>query len=127
MLAPRGDGSLSLFWHYDVTAGTRAKAIRMGALSVPWRETPGITRACEATRPAAQDRAPDVRRRSWRPGADHSQKACAACGTVAIRREDPAEPRGYRIAYLGANGPSSIVAHFAASEEQVNVERPDAA
>jgi hypothetical protein len=86
-----------------------------------------LLRACETTRPAAHDRAPDVRGRSWRPGADHSQKACAACGTVAIRREDPAEPRGYRIAYLGANGPSSIVAHFAASEEQVNVERPDAA
>jgi len=101
---PQGDGSPSSFWHYDVTAGMRAKAIRMGALSVP-RETPGIMRAREATRAAAQDRAPDVRRHSWRPGADHSQKVCAACGTVAIRREDPAEPRGYRIAYLRGGRP----------------------
>ncbi len=102
---PRGDGSPSRFWHYDVTAGMRAKAIRMGALSVPWRKTPGIMRAREADKAVAQERAPDVRKHSWRLGADQSQTACEACGTVAIRREDPAEPRGYRITYLRGGRP----------------------
>lgn len=49
--------------------------------------------------------APDVRRHSWRPAADHSRKACEACGTVVIRREDPAEPGGYRITYLRGGRP----------------------
>jgi hypothetical protein len=102
---PRGDGSPSPFWHYDVTASMCTKAIRMGALSVPWRKTPGIMRARETARAAAQEHAPDVGRHSWRLGADQSQTACEASGTVAIRREDPAEPRGYRVTCLRGGRP----------------------
>jgi hypothetical protein len=49
--------------------------------------------------------APDVRRHSWRPGAHHSQRTCEACGTVVIRREDPADPRGYGVTYLRGGWP----------------------
>jgi len=42
---PRGDGSPSPLWHYDVTAGKRQQAIRLGAVAVSWRELPEIIRA----------------------------------------------------------------------------------
>ena len=38
-------GKPSPFWHYDVTAGLRARAVALGALEVPARELPGICRA----------------------------------------------------------------------------------
>src|SRR5258708_368337 len=60
---PRGDGSRAPFWHYDVTAGVRAKAIRMGAQPPPWREMPDIMRAREAARQAAGERRPAPRPR----------------------------------------------------------------
>lgn len=31
-------------WHYDVTEPMRARAIRLGAVAVTWRETPQIIR-----------------------------------------------------------------------------------
>src|SRR6476646_10485315 len=37
---PRGDGSPSPHWHYDVTAGKRQQAIRLGAQPVTWH--PGV-------------------------------------------------------------------------------------
>jgi hypothetical protein len=52
---PRGDGTPSPFWHYDLTAGKRSQAIRLGARAVSWREMPGICRAREAGRQAAPD------------------------------------------------------------------------
>jgi Protein of unknown function (DUF4031) len=45
---PRADGRPSPFWHYDVTAGKRQQAIRLGAQPVTWRDTAQIIRAREA-------------------------------------------------------------------------------
>jgi hypothetical protein len=45
---PRGDGSASPYWHYDVTAGKRQQAIRLGAQPVTPRESIGIIREREA-------------------------------------------------------------------------------
>ena len=41
---PRGDGSPSPRWHYDVTAGKRQQAIRLGAQAVSWRDSAQIIR-----------------------------------------------------------------------------------
>jgi hypothetical protein len=51
-------GQPSPFWHYDVTAGKRAQAIRLGATPVPWRDSARIirdreTRSAEASCPSA--------------------------------------------------------------------------
>src|SRR5215472_10054988 len=45
---PRGDGSPSPFWHYDVTAGKRQQALRLGAQAVAWRDAPRLMREREA-------------------------------------------------------------------------------
>jgi hypothetical protein len=46
-------GKPSPFWHYDVTAGKRAQALRLGARAVAWRDLPGICQArAQATAPA---------------------------------------------------------------------------
>jgi hypothetical protein len=45
---PRGDGSPSPFWHYDVTAGKRQQALRLGAQPVAWRDASRIMREREA-------------------------------------------------------------------------------
>jgi hypothetical protein len=45
---PRGDGSPSPHWHYDLTAGKRQQAIRLGARPVTARESIEIIRAREA-------------------------------------------------------------------------------
>lgn len=50
---PRSDGTPSPFWHYDVTAGKRQQALRLGAQPVGWRDSPRIMRE----RDAAADRA----------------------------------------------------------------------
>jgi len=45
---PRGDGTPSALWHYDVTAPVRRKAVKAGAIEVTWRESVAIMRAREA-------------------------------------------------------------------------------
>src|SRR6266487_6591438 len=45
---PRGDGSPSPHWHYDLTAGKRQQAIRLGAQPVTSREAVEIIAAREA-------------------------------------------------------------------------------
>jgi hypothetical protein len=45
---PRGDGSPSPHWHYDLTAGKRQQAIRLGAQPVTSRESIEIIAAREA-------------------------------------------------------------------------------
>jgi hypothetical protein len=45
---PRGDGSPSPHWHYDLTAGKRQQAIRLGAQPVTSREAIEIIAAREA-------------------------------------------------------------------------------
>ena len=44
---PRGDGSPSPHWHYDVTAGMRAKAVQAGAQEITWRESVKVIRERE--------------------------------------------------------------------------------
>src|SRR5258708_349058 len=52
-------GKPSPFWHYDVTAGKRAQAVRLGAVEVPARQMPALMRAREPERQAArQNQAP---------------------------------------------------------------------
>jgi Protein of unknown function (DUF4031) len=41
---PRGDGTPSRHWHYDVTSGKRMRAIQLGAVPVGWRESVRIMR-----------------------------------------------------------------------------------
>ncbi len=55
---PRGDGSRSPHWHYDVTEGKRWQALKLGAREVEWRDTPGIMRERDA--PAAEGKRPEV-------------------------------------------------------------------
>ena len=39
---PRGEGTPSPYWHYDVTAGKRQRAIQLGAVPVTWHQAIGI-------------------------------------------------------------------------------------
>ncbi len=49
---PRGDGTPSPLWHYDVTAGKRRQAVAMGAREVSWRDSVKIMRAaCSLAEP----------------------------------------------------------------------------
>jgi Protein of unknown function (DUF4031) len=52
-------GKPSPFWHYDLTAGKRAQALRLGARAVSWRDLPGICRAREAGRQTSGTGTPD--------------------------------------------------------------------
>jgi hypothetical protein len=45
-------GKPSPFWHYDLTAGKRAQAVRLGAVEVSAREMPALMRARAARRQA---------------------------------------------------------------------------
>jgi len=47
-------GRRSPFWHYDVTAGKRMQAIRLGAQPVSWRDSARIIREREARSRQAQ-------------------------------------------------------------------------
>jgi hypothetical protein len=51
---PRGDGSPSPYWHYNLTAGKRQQAIRLGAQPVTSREAIEIIHAREARAGRAQ-------------------------------------------------------------------------
>jgi hypothetical protein len=60
-------GKPSPFWHYDLTAGKRQRAVQLGAVEVPAREMPRICREREARAAAAgprQDAKPARRSRS---------------------------------------------------------------
>jgi hypothetical protein len=46
-------GKPSPFWHYDVTAGKRAQAVRFGAVEVTYRDMPALMRDREARGGAA--------------------------------------------------------------------------
>ena len=64
-------GKPSPFWHYDLTAGKRAQAVRLGAVEVGYRDMPALMRARETggpARPAAQDTAPRLLFTSSRDG-----------------------------------------------------------
>jgi uncharacterized protein DUF4031 len=63
---PQGDGTPSSFWHYDVTAGKRQQALRLGAQPVAWREAPQIMRARDAA--AAAGRASHAAGVAYRAG-----------------------------------------------------------
>jgi len=45
---PRGDGTPSPFWHYDVTSGKRQQALALGAVPVACRDSPQIMRERDA-------------------------------------------------------------------------------
>jgi hypothetical protein len=46
-------GKPSPFWHYDLTVGKRAQALRLGARAVSWRGLPGICRPRDEATAAA--------------------------------------------------------------------------
>jgi hypothetical protein len=45
---PRGDGTPSPYWHYDITTRKRQYALRLGAQAVTWRQAGQIIRDREA-------------------------------------------------------------------------------
>ena len=67
---PRGDGSPSPHWHYDVTAGKRQQAIRLGAQPVTWRESTEIMRERDpkAQRASVADQASHAAGLAYRAG-----------------------------------------------------------
>src|SRR6266700_3413411 len=67
---PRGDGSPSPHWHYDVTAGKRQQAIRLGAQPVTWRESTEIMRErdAKAERASVADQASHAAGLAYRAG-----------------------------------------------------------
>jgi uncharacterized protein DUF4031 len=67
---PRGDGSPSPHWHYDVTAGKRQQALRLGAQPVAWRDAPRIIRERDtaAERARVADQAARAAGLAWRAG-----------------------------------------------------------
>jgi hypothetical protein len=67
---PRGDGSPSPHWHYDLTAGKRQQAISLGARLVTSRESIEIIRAGEARAERARiaDQASHVAGLAYRAG-----------------------------------------------------------
>jgi Protein of unknown function (DUF4031) len=87
-------GQPSPFWHYDLTAGKRAQALRLGARAVSWRDLPGICRARDkatAATPTAvgQRQAPGepVPRRHGRycpPGMDLPEGICPGCRSAGL-------------------------------------------
>jgi hypothetical protein len=73
-------GRPSWTWHYDVTDAKREQALQLGAQPVPWRDSPRMMRAREAT---AADRAAGL---LWKQG-----EYGAAADLIAQARElDPA-------------------------------------
>jgi hypothetical protein len=87
---PRGDGTPSPFWHYDVTAGKRTQAIRMGAVPTAWRDLPGICRTRDAaTAATSQHQAPGEpaagrQGRYYPPGAGLPDGICPGCRSAAL-------------------------------------------
>jgi hypothetical protein len=85
---PRGDGSPSPHWHYDVTAGKRQQALRLGAQPVTWRDAPRIMRE----RDAAAERAQVADQASRAAGLAYRAGEFVRAGRLldAARQADPA-------------------------------------
>ena len=75
-------GEPSPFWHYDVTAGKRMQAIRLGAQPVSWRGSARIIREREARGRQVQP-APAARRPALRDELDARLRA------AGIPSDDP--------------------------------------
>jgi uncharacterized protein DUF4031 len=88
---PRWDGSPSLHWHYDVTAGKRQQAICLGAQPVTSRESIEIIAACEARNERARvaDQASHAAGLAYRAG-DYAK---ASRWLTVARKADPSRAR----------------------------------
>ncbi len=84
----RGDGSPSPYWHYDLTAGKRQQALRLGARPVTWHQAIQIIRG----RRAAAEHANLADQASHTAGlAFHAGDYARASRLLALaRRADPA-------------------------------------
>jgi DNA-binding transcriptional regulator YdaS (Cro superfamily) len=82
-------GRPSPFWHYDVTAGKRLQAVKLGAVEIASRDMPNIMRARDATppvpagKPSGEPR--QAARHSWEKG-DGQARKCRNCELVAVAR-----------------------------------------
>ena len=87
----RGDGSPSPHWHYDLTAGKRAQAIRFGAQPVTSREAVGIiaARQSRGERARVADQASRAAGIAYRAG-DYAR---AARWLTVARAADPSRAR----------------------------------
>jgi hypothetical protein len=88
---PRGDGSPSRHWHYDLTAGKRAQAIRFGAQPVTSREAIEIIAAREAR--AEQARVADQASRAAGLAYRAGDYAKASTWLTVARAADPSRAR----------------------------------
>jgi Protein of unknown function (DUF4031) len=85
----RGDGTPSPYWHYDITARKRQRALRLGAQAVTWRQATQIIRDREtrAERVKMADQASHVAGLAFQAG------DCAKASRLLdlARQADPAQ------------------------------------
>ena len=112
---PRADGRPSPHWHYDVTAGKRQQALRLGARAVSWRESPAIMRErdARAERGRVADQAAHTAGLAYRAG-DHLK---AARLLNVAREADPSKAALWAEHYARVN--------TAARERAAKVAGPD--
>ena len=115
-------GKPSPFWHYDVTAGKRMQAIRLGAQPVSWRGSARIIREREARGRQAQDGGGG----NPRPGDRTGPQSSAPASRPALRDELDAR---LRAAGIPADDPGLVtIARWNAGlgiHPQRGAERPD--
>src|SRR6266536_2321734 len=92
-------GEPSPFWHYDVTAGKRMQAIRLGAQPVSWRDSARIIREREARSRQAQGGS------EGRPGDRIEPQPAAPARRPALRDELDAR---LRAAGIPADDPGPV-------------------
>jgi hypothetical protein len=112
---PRGDGSPSPLWHYDVTEGKRKQAVALGAVQITWRDSVRIIREREA-RKAAENNGTE-HQHEWQDTA-RLQKTCWGCDTVAACEHD--DPGGWVTTYrptLRAATAQRLAAHGIGPED----------
>jgi Protein of unknown function (DUF4031) len=111
---PRRDGSPSPHWHYDLTAGKRQQAIRLGAQPVTAREAIEIIAAREARAERARvaDQASHIAGLAYRAG----EFAKASRWLAVARAADPSRAR------LWAERAARV--HAAAREQAAKVSGP---
>jgi hypothetical protein len=118
-------GKPSPFWHYDVTAGKRALAIRIGAQATPACDLPAICRAREAaqaspaTEPPGQPDAED----GICPGCSKSKltygrTSCQACAAAAAYAAAPHPQAAYRNLSHGQPGHMCVLPRQAGREAE---------